>query len=59
MCIRDREVNRWGSKYEMLLLPLITLLMGVFLLKVSRWSGKQTGAVSYTHLNIPETGCQL
>lgn len=37
------EVNRWGSKYEMLLLPLITLLMGVFLLKVSRWSGKQTG----------------
>ena len=37
------EVNRWGSKYEMLLLPLITLLMGVFLFKVSRWSGKQTG----------------
>ena len=32
------EVNRWGSKYEMLLLPLITLLMGAFLLKVSRWS---------------------
>lgn len=32
------EVDRWGSKYEMLLLPLITLLMGVFLLKVSRWS---------------------
>ena len=35
------EVNRWGSKYEMLLLPLITLLMGGFLLKVSRWSGRQ------------------
>ena len=32
------EVNRWGSKYEMLLLPLMTLLMGIFLLKVSRWS---------------------
>ncbi|MGI5930257.1 MAG: SdpI family protein [Pseudoflavonifractor sp.] len=35
------EVNRWGSKYEMLILPLITLLMGGFLLKVSRWSGRQ------------------
>ena len=29
------EVNRWGSKYEMLFLSLITLLMGAFLLKVS------------------------
>ncbi len=35
------EVNRWGGKYEMLLLPLITLLMGGFLLKMSRWSGRQ------------------
>ena len=35
------EVNRWGSKYEMLLLPLVTLLMGAFLLKVSRWSGRK------------------
>lgn len=37
------NITRWGSKYEMLLLPLITLLMGGFLLKVSRWSGKRTG----------------
>lgn len=37
------NITRWGSKYEMLLLPLITLLMGGFLLKVSRWSSKQTG----------------
>ena len=35
------NITRWGSKYEMLLLPLITLLMGGFLLKVSRWSGRQ------------------
>ena len=37
------NITRWGSEYEMLLLPLITLLMGGFLLKVSRWSGKRTG----------------
>ena len=35
------EVNRWGSKYEMLFLSLITLLMGAFLLKVSQWSGRK------------------
>ena len=36
------NITRWGSKYEMLLLPLLTLLMGGFLLKVSRWSSQKS-----------------
>lgn len=35
------NITRWGSRYETLLLPLVTLLMGGFLLLVSRWSSRK------------------
>ena len=35
------EVTRWGSKYETLVLPGLSILFGGILLGVARWSGKQ------------------
>lgn len=35
------EVDRWGSKYEMLILPVINLFFGVFMVLVARHEGKQ------------------
>lgn len=37
----DNQVDRWGSKYEILLFPIITILMGYFLLAISRLAAKQ------------------
>ena len=35
------EIDRWGSKYEFLLLPFFTVVMGVFMSLVARREGKQ------------------
>ncbi len=37
----DNQVTRWGSKYEALLYPIVTVLMGYFLLAMSRLAAKQ------------------
>ena len=37
----DNQVTRWGSKYEELLYPIATVLMGYFLLVMSRVAAKQ------------------
>lgn len=37
----DHQVTRWGSKYEALLYPLVTVLMGYFLLAMAKFAAKQ------------------
>jgi len=37
----DNQVTRWGSKYETLIYPVFTILMGVFMLAMAKWSSKQ------------------
>lgn len=35
------EVDRWGSKYEFLIMPLINLLFGVVMAAIARYEGKK------------------
>ena len=37
----DGQVNRWGSKYEMLILPLMIPLFGLFMLAMAKVAKKQ------------------
>ena len=37
----DHQVTRWGSKYEALLYPAMTILMGYFLLAMAKLATKQ------------------
>ncbi len=37
----DNQVTRWGSKYEMLLFPIITIIFGLFMLGISKFSSNQ------------------
>ena len=37
----DNQVDRWGSKYEALLFPIISILMGYFLLGMARLAMKK------------------
>ncbi len=37
----DNQVDRWGCKYETLLFPIISLLMGYFLLGMAKLAAKQ------------------
>ena len=37
----DNQVDRWGNKYEALLFPIISLLMGYFLLRMAKLAAKQ------------------
>lgn len=37
----DNQVDRWGSKYEALLFPIISLLMGYFLLGMAKLAAKK------------------
>ncbi|MDE5781455.1 MAG: DUF1648 domain-containing protein [Lachnospiraceae bacterium] len=37
----DNQVDRWGSKYEALLYPIATVIMGYFLLAMSRLAAKK------------------
>lgn len=39
----DFQVDRWGSKYELLLLPGFTILMGVLLLFFGKLASRQEG----------------
>lgn len=36
----DNQVTRWGSKYEALLLPILTIVLGLFLLAMARYAAK-------------------
>lgn len=37
----NNEVTRWGSKYETLIFPAITIISGIIMLVVAKYSGKQ------------------
>lgn len=37
----DGQVTRWGSKYEALIFPAMTLLLGLVMLALARFSSKQ------------------
>lgn len=37
----DNQVTRWGSKYECLIYPVTTILMGYFLLAMAKYAAKQ------------------
>ena len=37
----DNQVDRWGSKYEALVFPIISLLMGYFLLGMAKLAAKK------------------
>lgn len=37
----DGQITRWGSKYEALIYPVFTILMGYFLLAMSKVASKQ------------------
>lgn len=37
----DNVVNRWGSKYEILILPVVTLIFGMIMIKVSHFNDKE------------------
>ena len=36
----DNQVTRWGSKYEALLFPILTIVFGLFLLAMTRYAAK-------------------
>ena len=36
----DNQVTRWGSKYEALLLPILTIVLDLFLLAMARYAAK-------------------
>lgn len=42
------EIDRWGSKYEFLLMPFFTVLMGVFMALVGRHEGKKGDTANET-----------
>ena len=37
----DNQVDRWGSKYEALLFPIVSILMGYFLLGMAKLAAKK------------------
>lgn len=37
----NNQVTRWGSKYETLIFPVITILFGYFMLAMAKFSAKQ------------------
>jgi len=37
----DNQVTRWGNKYEALLYPIATVLIGYFLLAMAKLAAKQ------------------
>ena len=39
----DGKVTRWGSKFETLIFPVITIFFGYFMLEMARISAKQEG----------------
>lgn len=39
----NNQVNRWGSKYETLILPVFSIIFGFIMLGMARISGKQEG----------------
>ena len=55
----EGEIDRFGSKYETLIFPLCTVLMGVFMLRMAKFAAKQEEngsnnekAVFYTGMGI-------
>ncbi|MCM1298331.1 MAG: SdpI family protein [Firmicutes bacterium] len=39
----DGQADRWGSKYETLIFPIVTVIMGIIMLAVESLSAKQEG----------------
>lgn len=37
----DNVVNRWGSKYEILILPVMTFIFGIIMIKVAQAAGRK------------------
>ena len=37
----DNLVTRWGSKYETLLFPIFTIIFGLFIMGISKFSSSQ------------------
>lgn len=37
----DNQVDRWGSKYESLIFPLLTILFGFFMMAMAKYAAKQ------------------
>lgn len=37
----DYQVDRWGSKYESLIFPILAILFGLLLLAIAKYSEKQ------------------
>lgn len=40
----NNQVNRWGSKYEFLILSAFAIIFGFIMLRIARFSGKQEGS---------------
>ena len=40
----DNQVTRWGSKYETLIFPVVTIIFGLFMLEISKFSANQEKA---------------
>ena len=50
------EVDRWGSKYEFLILPVINLLFGVFMAWLARQEGKKGRDMNERLVGITSNG---
>lgn len=56
----DNQVTRWGSKYEALLLPLLTILFGLFMMLMARYAAKQEKSGGSNEKAVVITGlCSL
>lgn len=51
----NNQVTRWGSKYETLIFPVITVLFGYFMLAMAKLSSKQE-TIFYKGIMPSETG---
>ena len=47
----NNQVTRWGSKYETLIFPVITVLFGYFMLAMVKLSSKQEEKCMYCDWN--------
>ena len=50
----EGEVDRFGSKYETLIFPVCTILMGVFMLWMAKIGAKESEKNGKTVFSIPE-----
>lgn len=36
----DNQVTRWGSKYELLIVPIVTVMLGFFFMGIKKYSAE-------------------